>query len=168
MKPVNNETLVRQLQWRYAVKKFDPAKKIPDDDWKTLEQALVLAPSSFGLQPWKFFVVDDPDTRAKLPPLTWGQNQVVDASHLVVFAIKKGFGLGDVERHVARTAEVRGIPVETLAGFKTMLVGSLMPPPSGVDLTAWAANQVYLALGVFMTAAAVLGLDSRPIEGFEP
>jgi nitroreductase len=168
MKPVNNETLLRQLQWRYAVKKFDPTKKIPPDDWKTLEQALVLAPSSFGLQPWRFFVVGDPDTRAKLPALSWGQTQVVDASHLVVFAIKKGFGLEDVERHVSRTAEVRGVPVGALAGFKKLMLGSLVPPASDVDLTAWATNQVYLALGVFMTAAAVLGIDTCPMEGFEP
>ena len=168
MKPVSNETALRQLQWRYAVKKFDPKRTIPADDWKTLEQSLVLAPSSFGLQPWKFFVVTAPTTRAKLLPLTWGQMQVVEASHLVVFAIKKGFGLEDVERHVARTAEVRGVPVEALAGFKKMLLGSLVPPPSGFDLTAWATNQVYLALGVFMTAAAMLGIDTCPMEGFQP
>jgi nitroreductase len=168
MKPVSNETALRQLQWRYAVKKFDPTRTIPADDWRALEQSLVLAPSSFGLQPWKFFVVTDPATRARLPALTWGQSQVVEASHLVVFAIKRAFGPEDVERHVTRTAEVRGVPVEALAGFKKMLIGSLLPPPSGLDLTAWATNQVYLALGVFMTAAAMLGIDTCPMEGFQP
>jgi nitroreductase len=150
------------------VKKFDPTRKISPEDWKALEQTLVLAPSSFGLQPWKFFVVADPEVRAQLPPFSWGQMQVVDASHLVVFAIKKDFGLEDVERHVERTAEVRGVPVEALAGFRKMMVGSLVPPPAGFDLSAWATNQVYLALGFFMTAAAVLGIDTCPMEGFQP
>jgi nitroreductase len=168
MKSLHSETLLRQLQWRYAVKKFDPTRKISPVDWKALEQTLGLAPSSFGLQPWKFFVVGDPEVRAKLLPFTWGQMQVVDASHLVVFAIKKDFGLEDVERHVERTAEVRGVPVEALAGFRKMMVGSLVPPPAGFDLTSWATNQVYLALGFFMTAAAVLGIDTCPMEGFQP
>ncbi len=168
MKPVSNETALRQLQWRYAVKKFDTTKKIPAEDWHTLQQSLVLAPSSFGLQPWRFFVVADPEMRSKLLPFTWGQSQVVEASHLVVFAIKKGFGLEDVERHIARTAEVRGIPVEALAGFKKRMVGSLVPPPPDFDLRVWATHQVYIALGVFMTAAAMLGIDTCPMEGFQP
>ena len=168
MKPVSNETALRQLQWRYAVKKFDPTKKIPADDWQTLEQSLVLAPSSFGLQPWKFFVVTDPATRAHLPAFTWGQKQVVDASHLVVLAIKRDFGLADVDRHVSRTAEVCGLPLEALAGFKRMMVGSLVPPPPDFCLKTWATHQVYIALGVFMTAAAMLGIDTCPMEGFQP
>ena len=67
-KPVSNETLLRQLHWRYATKKFDPTKPIVDDDWAALEQSLVLAPSSIGLQPWKFVVVTDPDTKSRLVP----------------------------------------------------------------------------------------------------
>src|SRR5438270_9560270 len=101
MKPVSNETIVRQLNWRYAVKKFNPNRKVSESDWRTLEQALVLSPSSFGLQPWKFFVINDPAVRAKLRPAAWNQSQVTDASHLVVFAVKKNFGPADVDRHIA-------------------------------------------------------------------
>src|SRR5687768_10200218 len=96
MKPVNNDTIERQLNWRYATKKFDPARRIDAADWRTLERALVLSPSSFGLQPWRFFVVTDPAVRAKLRQSAWDQPQVTDASHLVVFAVKKDFGPADV------------------------------------------------------------------------
>src|SRR5690349_23712235 len=112
MKPVNNETIVRQLNWRYATKRFDADRKIAAPDWKTLEQALVLSPSSYGLQPWKFFVVTRPEVRARLREAAWNQAQITDASHLVVLAVKKEFSAADVERYVARVADVRNVPVE--------------------------------------------------------
>ena len=112
MKPVNNETIIKQLQWRYATKQFDPARKIPAEDWKTLEHAMLLAPLSFGLQPYKFVV--GPRTRrfAELCEVSWGQSQIVDASHLVVFAAKTEVTAADVTAYVARIAAVRGVPVE--------------------------------------------------------
>ncbi len=166
MKPVADEVLLRQLQWRYATKQFDTARKIPAEDWRTLEQALVHAPSSFGLQPWKFFVVTDPELKAKLKSASWNQAQITDASHLVVFAIKKNLGAGDVDRYLARIAEVRGVQVETLEGFKKMLLGSLGRPVE--DVNAWAQRQLYIALGFFLSAAAMLGIDACPMEGFQP
>src|SRR3954467_9802062 len=108
MKPVNNETIVRQLNWRYATKKFDPARKIQPPDWKTLEDALVLTASSYGLQPWKFFVITDQAIKEKLVPASWNQKQLADGSHVVVFAIKKDLGAEDVGRYLGRIAEVRG------------------------------------------------------------
>lgn len=168
MKPVPNETVEQQLRWRYAVKKFDPSRTIPPEDWAVLEQALVLSPSSYGLQPWKFFVITDPATRAKLPPLTWDQSQVEDGSHVVVFAIRKDLDALHVDKHVARTAEVRGVAPDTLTGYRKMILGSLVPPPAGFDVNVWATHQVYLALGTFMTAAALLGIDTCPMEGFQP
>ena len=164
--PVTNETVLRQLRWRYAVKKFDATRKIPAADWKTLEEALVLAPSSFGLQPWAFFVVDDKALRTQLMAASWGQQQVVDASHHVVFAIKKGLVAADVERFIARTAEVRGAPAASLEGYQKMMVGFVSKP--GFDVDAWSAKQVYLALGQYMTAAALLGIDTCPMEGIDP
>src|SRR5271156_5927794 len=89
MKPVSDDVLIRQLRWRYATKKFDAARKIAAADWQTLEQALLYAPSSYGLQPWHFIVVTDPAVREKLRPVSWNQPQITDASHLVVFAIKR-------------------------------------------------------------------------------
>ncbi len=166
MKPVSNEVLERQLNWRYATKVFDSTQKITDSDWQSLETALVLSPSSFGLQPWKFFVVTDHSVKERLKPATWHQSQVVDASHVVVLAIRKNLSVSDIDRYVSRTAEVRGSTVESLAGFRKMMVGTFEKPP--FDINEWAARQVYIALGVFMTAAAMLGIDTCPIEGFEP
>jgi nitroreductase len=167
-KPVSNETLLQQLRWRYAVKKFDPSRKIPEEDWSTLEQALVLTPSSYGLQPWRFVVITDQATKDKLVPISWGQRQVADASHVVVFAALRQLAEADVDRLMKRTADVRGVSVESLAGFKKMLMGLLVPPPAGFDIQNWAALQAYIALGNFLTAAAMLGIDTCPMEGIQP
>jgi nitroreductase len=168
MKPVGNETLLQQLNWRYATKKFDPARKIPAEDWRTLEQALILSPSSYGMQPWKFVVVTDPAVKERLVPLSWGQRQVADASHTVVFAVRKGLDAADIDRYLARIAEVRGVTVESQAGFRKMLVGSVEAATRGGFLDNWMTHQVYIALGQFMAAAAMLGIDTCPMEGIEP
>ncbi|NJR18880.1 MAG: NAD(P)H-dependent oxidoreductase [Calothrix sp. CSU_2_0] len=162
------DSVLQQLQWRYATKKFDPSKKIPDDAWKALEQSLVLAPSSFGLQPWKFFVVRNPEIRQQLLVHSWGQPQVVDASHLVVFAIKKDLNAADVDRYLNRMAEVQQTTVENLQKFGSVVKGFMEKPPYPLDINDWSTRQVYIALGEFMTAAAVLGIDTCPMEGFVP
>ncbi len=167
-KPVSNETLLQQLRWRYAVKKFDPTRKISALDWQTLEEALVLSPSSYGLQPWKFIVVTRPKTREELLPVSWNQAQVVDCSHLVVFAIKKHFGLKQVDDFVQRMAEVRGVPVEALAAYRGYIVQDIIEGIRSHQVNAWSTCQVYIALGNFMTSAAMLGIDTCPMEGIEP
>jgi nitroreductase len=164
---VKNQVL-KQLQWRYATKKFDPNRQIPADIWQVLEQSMVLAPSSFGLQPWKFFVVQNPELRQQLLPLTWNQTQVVDASHVVVFAIKQDINAGDVDRFVERMSVVQGTPAENLAGFGNVVKGFLDKPPYPLDVNEWSKRQLYIALGQFMTAAAMLDVDTCPIEGFIP
>jgi len=160
------DAALAQLHWRYATKKFDPTRTIPAEVWAVLEQALVLAPSSVGLQPWKFVVVTDPAVRTTLQPAAYGQAQIVDASHLVVICGKAPPTATDADRHVARTAEVRGVPVEALAGFRKMVVGAAGKPPE--EAAAWAARQAYLALGMFLTTAAMIGVDACPMEGFDP
>ena len=159
------EGLLASLRWRIATKKFDPTKKLTDAQWNALEEALVLAPSSYGLQAWKFFVVDDPALRAKLQPLSYGQSQIVDADKLVVFAVKKDFGAADVERYVERISEVRKIPAIALEGYKKTMLASASLPPEKVS--AWLIRQVYIALGVLLTSAAALGVDACPMEGFD-
>ncbi|GLH69189.1 NAD(P)H-dependent oxidoreductase [Geothrix rubra] len=161
-------SLLDALQWRYATKRFDPAKKIPAADWATLEQALILTPSSYGLQPWKFLVITDPVLKAKLRPASWNQSQIEDCSHLVVFLGKEDITEADLDRFVARTAEVRGVAPESLAGYKGYMMGDLVNGPRHAVIGEWAARQVYLAFGNFMTAAALLGIDTCPIEGLEP
>ena len=165
---VSNETLLAQLQWRYAAKKFDPAKKISTANWAALEQALILTPTSYGMQPYKFLVLTDPALRARLVPASWGQTQPVDCSHYVVFAARAQNTEADVDHYIARMAEVRGTTPESLAGFKKVLVGDVVDGPRGKFALEWAARQAYIALGNFMTAAALVGVDTCPMEGFEP
>src|SRR6266403_3434480 len=122
---INAKQLLDRLNWRYATKQFDPNRKISAQDWATIEDALLLTPSSGGLQPWKFIVITDPALRAKLSPASYGQPQITNASHLVVFAAKKSFGEADVDAFINRTAATRGIAVESLAQYRGMLVGGI-------------------------------------------
>ena len=167
MLSVSGDAVTAQLHWRYAVKKFDADKKIPPATWSLLEESLRLAPSSFGLQPWKFFVVDNPETRKQLLPHSWGQTQVVDASHLVVLALKLNVGPADADRLIERIAEVRSVPEASLEGYRGVMKNSLKSK-SQAEIDVWMTNQVYIALGQLMTTAAMLGVDSCPMEGFVP
>ncbi len=161
-------SLLEQLNWRYATKKFDATRKIPPTEWAALEDALVLAPSSFGLQPWKFVVVTDRALRQQLTPHAWGQSQVADCSHYVVCAAKKSVTEDDIDRFVARIAAVRATPKEGLDPYRQMMVKSLVKGPAAARIQEWTARQVYIALGQFMAAAAVLGIDTCPMEGIDP
>ncbi|MEM7714139.1 MAG: NAD(P)H-dependent oxidoreductase [Cyanobacteria bacterium P01_A01_bin.68] len=163
------QEVLKQLEWRYAVKEFDSSKKIPEDVWKVLEQSLVLSPSSFGLQPWKFFVVRNPEIRQQLVGHSWGQKQVVDASHLVVLAIKEDVNAQDVDTYLQRMSEVRNVPLDKLEGLANMVKGFLQrPADAAFDKDAWSAKQVYIALGFLMFAAAMLEVDTCPMEGIDP
>ena len=166
--PISPDTLLHALHWRYATKKFDPAKKIAAADWHVLEQALVLSPSSAGLQPWKFIIVTDPAMKARLQPAAHGQAQTVDCSHFVIFTVRQGLGHEHVDRHIGRMAEVRGVPAESLGRFRQMVTGNLDKARTEERLDIWQAHQVYIALGQFMAGAALLGVDTCPMEGFEP
>lgn len=166
--PISPATILDAMKWRYATKQFDPSKKIDPALWTALEDTLVLSPSSFGLQPWKFIVVDDPAIRQQLVGASWGQKQIADASHLVVFAVKHPIDSTDVRRHIERTAQVQGITAETLAGFEKVVAGFVENPPFGLEVRSWSTRQVYIALGTFMTAAALLGIDTCPMEGLDP
>jgi nitroreductase len=166
MKRIEPSDLLEALKWRYATKKFDRDRKIDAESWAVLEQALVLSPSSFGLQPWKFLIVTDQVAKDALVPLSWGQTQVAEASHVVVFTVKHPLTAADIRRHVALTAATQGIPAETLSGFERIVVDYVNNP--SLDVRAWSTHQVYIALGNFMTAAALLGIDTCPMEGIDP
>ncbi len=166
MATMTADELLGQLRWRYAVKEFDPARKIPAATWAALEDALVLSASSFGLQPWKFVVVETPALRQQLQAKSWNQLQIVQADRLVAFAANTAVDAAYVDRFIARTVEVRGGTPEALAGYRGMMVGFVEKP--GFDHAAWAARQAYLALGSFLVAAAALGVDACPMEGIDP
>lgn len=159
--------LLEALTWRYATKKFDPARRIPDEVWQALEQSLVLSPSSIGLQPWKFLVVTDPTVKRQLQEASYRQAQIADCSHLVAIAVRRGIDADHVDRHIARMAEVTGATVEGLAKFRAMTLRNLDKARAAGTLDTWQEHQVYIALGVFLASAAVLGVDTCPMEGIE-
>jgi nitroreductase len=164
---ITSQQLLDSLNWRYATKQFDPKRKISSQDWATLEEALLLSPSSGGLQPWKFIVVTDPEIRAKLLPASFGQPQITTASHLVVFASKNNLSETDVDALINRTVTTRGVPAESLATYRNMLVGGLVNSTDEPGRNAWARNQTFIPLGVLLTSAAMLGIDACPMGGFD-
>jgi nitroreductase len=164
---ITSEQLLDRLNWRYATKQFDPNLKISAQDWATLEDALLLTPSSGGLQPWKFIVVTDPAVRAKLSPASYGQPQITNASHQVVFAAKTNFSEVDVDAFINHAATTRGVSVKSLATFRDMLVGGIVKSMDEAARNSWARNQAYIALGNLLTSAALLGIDACPMEGFD-
>jgi nitroreductase len=165
---IPEKQLLDALNWRYATKSFDASKKIPEATWEALEETLVLSPSSFGLQPYRFLVVTDPALRARLQPHSWHQTQVVDASHYIIFAARTTMTETEIDRFLDRIVEVRGIPRESLGGYRGMMYGSLLSPGSEGRIPHWASLQAYIALGNLMTAASLLGIDTCAIEGFAP
>jgi nitroreductase len=168
MSTIASANLLSALNWRYATKKFAKGKLIPADTWATLEQALVLAPSTYGIQPWRFIVVQKPEVRAGLSAASWGQTQPVDCSHFVVFAVRKNLSEADIDRFIARTAEVRGTTPESLKGYRDIIAGTTERARAAGNLDFWMSRQVYIALGQFMASAALLGVDTCPMEGLDP
>jgi nitroreductase len=164
----STESLLADLQWRYATKVFDPTQKIPAEVWAALAQALVLTPTSYGLQPYQFLVVQDAAKRAALLPQSWNQNQVVDCSHFLVFTARTEMTPADVDRLIRRLVEVRGVTAESIQFYRDMMLGDVVNGPRGRTAHEWAARQCYIALGSLMTCAAVLGVDACPMEGINP
>jgi hypothetical protein len=165
--PISPNDLLEALNFRYATKGFDPSRKLTPETWSALKTTLALTPSSFGLQPWKFIVVDSPEIREKLKAASWGQPQVTDASHLVVLTARTDLTQQDIDKWIARLSEVQGTPLENLAGYAGM-ISSFSNNMSAAEKQAWNTRQVYIALGQLMTAAAVMGIDTCPFEGISP
>lgn len=166
MNPITADHLLQQLNWRYATKQFDASKKIPAELWAALEKALILTPSSFGLQPWKFLVIENPALREKLKAASWNQSQITDGSHLVVFAVKKENTSDDIDSYINSIAVTRGQALDSpgLVGLKNIVLDFNSKLPN----LPWNSRQVYIALGNFMTSAALLGIDTCPMEGLDP
>jgi nitroreductase len=160
-------TILENLNWRYATKKFDATKKVSSENLETLTEVLRLTPSSYGLQPLKFLVIENPAVRAKLLEKSYGQNQVVDASHLIVMCAFNDVNDSDIDAYVQNTATIRETPIEQLAGFGKYMKQTL----GNLDTTqknVWASKQAYIALGQFLHACADLRIDATPMEGFQP
>jgi nitroreductase len=159
--------LLASLEWRYATKAFD-TRKLPDATWAALEESLRLAPSSYGLQPWKFIVVNDPALRAKLRPVSWNQSQVTDASHLVVFARRTEVTEADVNEFFHQMVSERGADAAKLEPYRQMMIGGVVKGKDSAGQKEWAARQLYIALGQLMGAAAAMAIDTCALEGIDP
>lgn len=157
--------IIEDLQWRYACKEFNADKKLTEDQVRQLIEALRLTPSSFGLQPWKFVLVENPDLREKLVEASWNQNQVKDASHLFVLCSPLEIDEAFVDRFIGSTAQARGQEASELDGFKGMLMKMIVGKDTAWQMN-WAKNQIYIALGNLMTVCANLKIDCCPMEGF--
>jgi nitroreductase len=168
MNHITTTDLLEHLNWRYATKQFDPAKSIAPEIWTALEDTLVLTPSSYGVQPWKFLIVTSPELKAQLQPYSWNQSQVTDCSHYVVFAIRKNLTAEDIDRFIARTAQVRESSIDAIAGYRNAIVSDLVDGTRSFNINDWSTRQTYIALGNFMTSAALLGVDTCAMEGIEP
>jgi nitroreductase len=159
-------TIKQSLEWRYATKQFDATKKVSDSDLEELLEALQLSPSSFGLQPWKFIVVTNPDTRAKLKAASWNQTQITDASHLIVLARQTDMTEAHVSAYISDIAKKRNSAEESLEGYKQMMNG-FIKAMSLDKKSDWMSRQVYIALGVLLTTCAIKHIDACPMEGFD-
>lgn len=158
--------LIQQLNWRYATKVYDPTKKLTDEQVATLKTVLQLSPSSFGLQPYKFVQVKNPELRAKLREVSWGQPQVTDASELFVLCRIDQIDAAYAEKFIEMTAKTQGGDVANYAGLKGMIMG-FVEAQTPETFAPWAEKQVYLALGNLLTSCAVMGIDASPMEGFD-
>jgi len=165
--PLTPAQLLASLEWRYATKAFD-TRKLPDATWAALEESLRLTPSSFGLQPWKFIVVNDPAVRAKLRPVSWNQSQVTDASHLVVFARRTEVTEADVDEFFRQMVAERMADAAALEPYRQLMIGGVVKGKDAAAQKEWAARQLYIALGQLMGAAAALGVDTCALEGIDP
>lgn len=164
----STETVLDQLNWRYATKTFDASKKLNTDQWGLIEASLHLSASSYGLQPWKFIVVQTPEIRAKLREASFGQGQITDASHLVVFTTLTTVDEAYVDRYFQQIAATRNVEVSSLDGYKSMIMGTVANPSNASNFPAWAQRQAYLAMGTLLTAAAIINVDTCPLEGLSP
>jgi nitroreductase len=158
---------IKDANWRYATKKFDSSKKITTEDLDILKEAIRLSSSSYGLQPYKVIIVENPELRAQLQPAAWGQSQIVDASHLFVFANETNIGSESIDGLLKLMSETRETPIEALAGYGDFMK-SKIATLSEDSKNIWSAKQTYLALGNLLNAAAELKIDVTPMEGFIP
>ena len=161
------EAIIKSLKWRYATQTFDSGKKLADDVLEVILESGRLAPSSYGIEPWKFIVITDMEVRVKLREASYGQSKVTDASHLVVIARRTDVRENIAQELIERTIIASGKSAADLDGLKQMVDGAIASR-SDEALDAWVQAQTYIALGMMIETAALLGVDAGPLEVFIP
>ena len=161
------QPLLNKLQWRYAAKKMNPAKKVQQDKVERILEAARLAPTSSGLQPFEIIVVTDPAVRAKIQPIAWNQAQITDGSHLLVFAAWDNYTADRINMMFDLTNDQRGFKNEGWENYRQMLLNSYPQRDAEVNFQH-AARQAYIGMSAALIAAAFEEVDSTPMEGFDP
>ena len=165
--PTQAPVLLDKLQWRYAAKKMDPAKTVPQDAVDRIIEAARLAPTSSGLQPFEIIVVTSPAVREQIKPIAWNQAQITDGSHLLVFAAWDHYTAERINHMFDLTNTVRGFKNEGWENYRQMLLGMYPQRDAEVNFQH-AARQAYIGLSAAMMAAAYEEVDCTPMEGFDP
>lgn len=159
-------TIIENLNWRYATKKFDASKKIAKKDLEILKEAVRLSASSYGLQPYQVVLVENEDLREQIKAAAWNQAQITEASDVLIFANITNVGAKEISDYIENMAAIREIPTTNLTGFENMM-NKVMNAFSSEEKEVWSAKQTYIALGTLLSAAADLKIDATPMEGFD-
>ncbi|PIE12126.1 MAG: NAD(P)H-dependent oxidoreductase [Rhodobacterales bacterium] len=163
---MTERALLDHLNWRYATKKMDPAKAVPQDKVDAILEAIRMTPTSSGTQPFEMLVVTDPELRAQIRKVAWDQAQITDGSHLLVFAAWDNYNEERIDAVTRQMTEVRGdLPLMTQ--YYENLKANYLPRDARTNYEH-AARQAYIALGVALIAAAEQDVDCTPMEGFDP
>ena len=160
------KNVLDKLNWRYATKVFDSSKKVNQEDFNILLEAARLSASSYGLQPYHFFIIEDNEVRSKLRKASWNQSQITDASHLLILANKPTFDNSLVDNYIDNIIETRGVTKKDVEGYSQMMKGALLGLPDA-QKKSWTSDQTYIVLGNLITIAAEMEIDTCPIEGFD-
>lgn len=157
--------LLQDLQWRYATKKYDSTKKVAQSDIDKIVESVRLAPTSSGLQQFKLIVITNQELKEKIVPIAWGQQQVADCSHLLVFAAWDRYTAERIDTMYDFITDERSLPRGQLSAYTERLKGAYLPQ-SDAENFSHTAHQTYIGLGIAMVQAAELKVDSTPMEGF--
>jgi len=155
------------LEWRYAVKKFDDKASLTEQQILEVKNAFNLSASSYGLQPYKMIVVQNPDLKEKLVPASYGQKQISQSAALLVFAVRTDFGMDYIDQYFEDMSVKRQIPLENLEGYKNFMKGSFANK-SEEEIWSWSVKQVYLTMGHMLASLAAMKIDACPMEGIDP
>jgi nitroreductase/dihydropteridine reductase len=155
------------LEWRYAVKKFDDKVSLTEQQILEVKKVFNLSASSYGLQPYKMIVVQNPELKEKLVPASFGQQQISQSAAILVFAVRTDFGMDYIDQFFKDMSTKRQIPLENLEGYKNFMKGSFANK-SEDEISSWATKQVYLTMGHMLASLAVLQIDACPMEGLDP
>lgn len=159
--------VLERLKWRYATKKFDASKRLSEEKLSILKESFNLTATSYGLQPLKMIILSNPDLKKLLVPITMDQDQVENASHVLVICTETKIDSDYIKDHFNLVVKIRSTPREILSSFEEYLVSSFSDKQSD-ELNIWSTNQAYLALGNLLTVCAIEKIDACPIEGFDP